>query len=85
MYSSRDMEDNRQSVVSFQTIFCTFNPLAAQKRNILKKWKQMLADISMLRKCTKNHDRMIICFTVPEIPRMTDVVFIFHVGLFFAS
>ena len=44
--------------------------------------EKTLSDITMLHKCTKNHDRMIICFTVPEIPRMTDVVFIFHFGLF---
>ena len=44
--------------------------------------EKTLADITMLHKCTKNHDRMIICFTVPEIPRMMDVVFIFHFGLF---
>ena len=27
---------------------------------------------------------MIICFTIPEIWRMTDVIVIFHFGLFFA-
>ena len=69
----------------FRPSFALLPPLAAPKRNILKKWKQMLADITMLRKCTKNHDRMIICFTVPEIPRMTHVLFIFLFGFFFGS
>ena len=27
---------------------------------------------------------MIICYTVPEIRRLTDVIFIFHLGIFFA-
>ena len=27
---------------------------------------------------------MIICYTVPEIRRLTDAIFIFHLGLFFA-
>ena len=27
---------------------------------------------------------MVICYTVPEIQRVTDVIFIFHFGLFFA-
>ena len=27
---------------------------------------------------------MIICYTVPEIWHVTDVIFIFHIGLFFA-
>ena len=45
--------------------------------------KKIPADIIMLHKCTKNHDRMIICYTVPEIQRIAHVVFIFHFGLFF--
>ena len=28
---------------------------------------------------------MITCYTVPEIWRVTDVIFIFHFGLFFAQ
>ena len=32
-------------------------------------------------KCTKNHDH--ICYTVPEIWCMTNVIVIFHFGLFF--
>ena len=38
-------------------------------------------DIITLHKCTKI---MIICFTVPETWRMTDVIVIFHFGQFFA-
>ena len=79
------MEKFRQRFLSFQTIFCTFTPLEARKKKHFEKMEKMLADVTMLHNCTKNHDRMIICFTVPEIPSMTDVVFIFHFGFYFAS
>ena len=32
----------------------------------------------MLHKYTKNHDQMIIYYTVPELQGMTDVICIFH-------
>ena len=41
----------------------------------------MPGDIIILHKCTKNHD---ICYTVHEIWHVTDVIVIFHFGLFFA-
>ena len=43
--------------------------------------KQVLRDIIILHKCAKNHDPMHI---VLEIWHLTDVIFIFHFGLFFA-
>ena len=44
--------------------------------------KKIPADVIILHKCTKNHDHM-LC-TVPEICCVTDVIVIFHFGLFFA-
>ena len=39
MYSSWDIERNRQNFLSFWTNFCPFTPLTTQKIKILKKWK----------------------------------------------
>ena len=78
------MERNGQNFLSFWTIFCPFTPLTAQKIKILKnekKKKKSPRDIIILHKCT---EIMIIRYTVPEVRRVTDVVFIFHFGLFFA-
>ena len=60
----------------------TTNP---EKENF-EKAKKMPGDIIILHKCTKNHvpNIMIIGYTVPEIGRVMDVIFIFHFGLFFA-
>ena len=51
------------------------------KTQNLKKLKNTPGDIIILHKCTKNH---IICYIVPEIWDMTDVIIIFRFGLFFA-
>ena len=53
----------------------------APKMKISKKWKKTPGDIIILRKCIKI---MIICFTVPEIWWVMDVIAIFHFRLFFA-
>ena len=37
MYGSRDMEHNRQNVLSFWNNFCPFTPLTTQKIKIKKK------------------------------------------------
>ena len=47
-----------------------------------KIYEKTPADIIILHKCTKNHDH--ILYTVPEIWCVTDVIAIFHFGLFFA-
>ena len=65
---------------SFWTIFYHFTPLTAQKMKISKKWKKHL-EISF---CTSVPKIMFIGYTVPEIWRMTDVIVIFHFGLYFA-
>ena len=75
------IECNEQIFLSFWTIFCPFTPLTTQKIKILKKWKKHLEILSFYTCVTKIR---IICYTVPEIWRMTDVIVIFHFGLFFA-
>ena len=42
--------------------------------------KKTPGDITVLHMCTKNN----ICYTAPEIRRVTAVIAIFHFGLFFA-
>ena len=48
---------------------------------ISKKWKLHLEILSFN---TSVPEIVIICFTVPEILHVTDVIVIFHFGLFFA-
>ena len=60
--------------------FRPFTPLTTRKIKILKKWKKHM-EISFHTTVPKI---MIICYSVPEIPCVTDVIFIFHFGLFFA-
>ena len=79
IYGSRDMKRDRQIFLLFWTIFCSFT--TAQKITILKNWKMLLEISSFYTSVPKI---MIICYTVPEIWRVTDVIFIFHFGLFFA-
>ena len=82
LYCSWDMVCDRcNCYFSFWAIFCPFTPLTAQKIKILKKWKKHLEISSFYTSVPKI---MIICYTVPEIWHMTDVIVIFHFGLFFA-
>ena len=80
MYDSWAMKRDRQNFLSFWAIFCPFNSLTTQKIKILKNWKQHL-EISFYPSVPKI---MIICYTVPYMWRVTDVIDIFHFGLFFA-
>ena len=67
---------------SFWVIFCHFTPLTALKIEIKKKKKKKMAgDIIILHKCTKNHNHMLYCSWKWH---MTDVIVIFHFGLFFS-
>ena len=65
---------------SFLTIFCPFTPITAQKIKI-KKIKKGLEIWSFY---TIVATVMIICYTVLDIWHVTDMVVIFHFGLFFA-
>ena len=78
MCGSWDMECDWENVLSFWTVFC---PFTTQKIKILQKWKKKSHKISFYASVPKI---MIICYTVPEIRHMTDVIFIFHFGLIFA-
>ena len=79
MYSSWDMECDGLNFLLFWTI-CTFTSLKTQKFKILKKWKNHL---EMLSFYTSVPNIMIICYIVPDIWHMMDVI-IFHFGLLFA-
>ena len=79
MCGSWDIEHDRQNFLSFWTIFCPFTPLTTQKIKILKKWKKHLEISSFYTSVPKI---MIICYTVPEIWHVTDVI-IFHFRSFF--
>ena len=66
---------------SFSTIFCPFTPLTARKTKISKKWKKIKKKKKkQLKKSsfyTSVPKLMIICYNVPEIWCMTDVIAIF--------
>ena len=68
-------------IFDFELFFYYSTPLTAQKMKISKKMKKLL-EISSF--CTNVAKIMIIGFTVSEIWWITDVIVIFHFGLFFA-
>ena len=61
--------------------FSPFTPLAIQKNQNFGKMEKQLNISSFYTRLPKI---MLICFTVPEIWRMTDVIFIFNFRLLFA-
>ena len=71
MYSSWDMERHGQNFLSFWTIFCPFTSLKTWKIKVLKKWKKSLEVLSFY---TSVPTIMIICYTVPEMWCVTDVI-----------
>ena len=77
------MEHDRHNFFSSWTIFCLFTspPPTAQKIKILKKWKKCLEILSLYTSASKI---MTICYTVPEIWHVMNVLAIFHFGPFFA-
>ena len=82
LYCSWDMAHDRHNCYfSFWAIFCPFTPVTTQKMKISKTWKKFLKISSLYISVPKI---MIICYTVPEIWRMTDIIVTFHFGLFFA-
>ena len=83
LYYAWDMAHDRCNYFSFCAIFCPLTPLTAQKMKISKKWKKYLEISSFYTSVPKV---IIICYTVPEIWRVTDVtVFVFfHFRQFFA-
>ena len=83
LYCSWDMVHDRcNSYFSFWANFCPFTPLRVWKIKISKKWKKHL-EISSFH--TSVPKIKIICYTVPEIWLMMDVIVIFHFGQIFAT
>ena len=82
IYGSWDIEHDGQNFLSFWTIFWHYwtYPLKTQKIKLLKKWKKLLEIFSFYVNVPKIR---IICYTVPEMWHVTDVI-TFHFGLFFA-
>ena len=80
MNDSWDMEHDRQKFLSFWTNLCPFTFQTTWKIKILKKWKKPYRHHNF----TNVPKIIIICYTIPEIGSMADVIFIFHFGLFFA-
>ena len=82
LYCSWNMVRDRCSYFSFWAIFCPFTPLTAQKINIKKKERKRRKHLKISSFYTSVPKIMIICYT--EIWHVTDVIVIFHFGLFFA-
>ena len=80
MYTSWNMECDRQYTLSFWAIFCPFTPITTWKIKTSKKTKQNL-EISSFYTCVPQIT-FIWCM-VPEIWSMTDRIFC-HFGPFFA-
>ena len=79
LYCSWDMaQDGCNWYFSFWAIFCSFTSLTTRKMKISKKCMEMSSFNTTVPKI------IIICFTVPEIWRMTGVIVIFHFGLCFS-
>ena len=94
MYGSWDMKRNRQKFLSFWAIFCPFTPLTTQKIKIWKKKMKKTKTKQKQKKqnkTKKNHltissfyksvpKIMIICYVVPEIWHVMNIIVIFHFG-----
>ena len=61
--------------------FALLLPQQPKKWKFQKKWKKHLEISSFYTSVPKI---MIICYTVPEIWRMTDITVVFHFGIYFA-
>ena len=81
IHGSWDMNCNRQIFLSSWAIFCPFIPVTAQKIKSQKKGKKAWRYHHFTQVIPKI---MIICYTVPEIWYVTDVISSFHFGKFFA-
>ena len=81
LYCSWDTAHYRCNYFSIWAILLPFMPLTAQKMKISKKWKKCPEMSSFYTSATKI---MIICYIVPEIWHVMDVIVIFHFGQFFA-
>ena len=62
MYVSSDIKHDRQTFLSFWTIFCPFTLLTTPKNQNFEKMKYKPGDIIILNKSTKNYDHMLYRF-----------------------
>ena len=79
MYGSRDMVSNGQFFLSFLVMFLPFHPTNKPENQNFDKMNKSLEISSFY---TSEPKIMIICYTVPEIWHVTDVIFICHLGYF---
>ena len=68
----------RTEIGSVRSFFALLPPKNLKNQNFEKMKKKLLSFYKSVPKI------MIICYTVPEIWHVTDVIVIFHFGLFFA-
>ena len=76
------VHDGYNCYFSFWAIFCPLTPLTQKNHISFLFFKKKPLEISSFY--TSVPKVMIICYTVPKIWCMMDVIFIFHFGLFFA-
>ena len=81
LYYSWDMaRDKYDCCFLFWVILCPFTPLTARRVKVSKKWKKHLEISSFSTSVLKI---IIVCYTVLEIWRVTDIIVVFHFGQFF--
>ena len=80
-YGSWDTEWDRQKLLSFYAIFCTFTPLITRKIKILKKWKESSGDVIILHMCSKNHDHIKYASWDIECDRQSFVIWVIFCSL----
>ena len=79
LHYSWDMVHDGCNKFSFWANFCSFTALTARKIKVFEKWKKHLEISSFYTSIPKI---MVICYTVPEIWCVTDVLVVFHLGYF---
>ena len=61
IYGFSDMVCNRQNVLSFWTVFALLPPSNNPENQNFEKLKNDAGAITILHKCTKNHDHVLYC------------------------
>ena len=82
MFGSWDMKPDRQNFSVLLGHLLPFYPTNNPKNQNFEKMKKKTLEVSSCYTCEPKI--MIIFYTFPEIWSMTDVIFIFHFGIFFA-
>ena len=83
VYCSRDIaRDGCNCYFSLWAIFCPFTPMTSPKKEQIIENEKIYIYISLFY--TFVLEIMLICYTVPQILCVTDVIVVFHFGLFLA-